>query len=265
MESPTLPKPKRVRSSSYPAINLEKAIEHIKTIKNSLGKGSFSRDSAARALNYSGISGKSATVTAALVHYGLLTRKGNTYSVSELSDEIIAYRNDAERQRAVVKAAKSPKLYSNLLKAFGGGSLPLMLSHILARDYHINDKVAPEVAKKFTSSMTFAGLLVNGVLASPGEEVKVANPPDNQTTVASRLPMGNLAEEDSGSLRTNTYNQMQHMDIVDGVVVSIRADRAFDVLTNSKVTEALRDLKSAIEPRPSDDDNQTLKSSDGTH
>jgi hypothetical protein len=262
MEGTDQIKNKKVRSASYPATNLEKAIQNVQTIKSNLGKGPFSRDSAAKALGYSGISGKSATVVAALVHYGLLNRKVDTYTVSELSDEILTYRDDAERQAAIVKAAKHPKLYNALVKAYDGRSLPGMLDHILVREHGIGEKVAPNVTKDFRSSMSFAGLLVNGVVNSAPQEGGSPNPSDTSTVGQSEeTPAGQPPRNDPG-IRTPDLSQgMQHVEIADGVILSYRGDLAFQLITTPEFATALQSLKKAVKqvsaaPEDGDGGNQ---------
>jgi hypothetical protein len=240
MENSSTDKPKRVRSSSYPAVNLDKAIERAQIIKNNLGKGPFSRESAARALGYSGLSGKSTTVIAALVHYGLLARKADTYTISELTDAILTYRDESERKTAVLKAAQTPKLYSSLIKAYEGRSLPAMMGHILARDYGINERVAPQVAKTFAESMTFAGLLVNGVLTLPSNAVHDGEilAPARTTTV----PDTSVQSVAPRAILTNNA-EMQQITVTDGVFLSYRSELAF----NPEFAAALKAFKVSVE------------------
>ena len=79
---------KRERSVAYPGIPLEEAVAAALSLRTALGKAAFSREDAANALGYKGVSGASSVKVASLVHYGILNRTGNTYVLSELSERI---------------------------------------------------------------------------------------------------------------------------------------------------------------------------------
>jgi hypothetical protein len=155
----------RERSIAYPSINLEKAIELVSKLRSELGKGPYSREDAAKGIGYAGISGASARSVAALVHYGLLERNGDTYQISELGEEIIhpTDETDAKRKMALVTAAKSPKLFQKIVNRFQGQSLPGLLDNILVRE-GVSSNYSKEVATILKESLIFSGILQNGVI-----------------------------------------------------------------------------------------------------
>lgn len=157
------------RSTAYPGIPLDKAVEATKQLRDNLGNGPYSRESAATALGYKGVSGASTQKISACVHFGLLTRSGNTYSQSDLADGIYRSLDDEERDESIRIAAQRPALYQKLVGEFSGKALPKMLDNILVRNHGITERVAKEAATIFTQTMEYAGLLQNGVLttASP--------------------------------------------------------------------------------------------------
>jgi len=155
---------KRERSVAYPSFSLEQAINSVSQLRKALGKGPYSRDEAAKALGYSGIS---ATKISTMVHFGLLNRNGNTYSQSELAERINHQLSDEDRNNAIVEAILSPKLYKELIEQFAGEALPVQLGNILIRK-GISSKISETVATNFQQSLEFSGLLKNGVvLTSP--------------------------------------------------------------------------------------------------
>lgn len=157
------------RSVAYPGITIEKAIELSDKLSAELGKGPYSRSEAARGIGHSKLSGPAARKIAALVHYGLLERSGNTYGQSLLAQEIISPVNEEERLAAIVKAVKNPKLFFSLLQQFQGQALPTMLGNILIRK-GISASVSEEVANTFRESLKSSGLLRNGVVMSQSAE-----------------------------------------------------------------------------------------------
>lgn len=152
------------RSSSYPGVTLEAAIGYTETLRKNLGSTAFSRESAAQALGHPSINGTSIKKTAACVHFGFLTRQGNTYRQSELSDRYFNPTSEAERSEALIEAIQAPTLYGKLLTELNGKSLPGMLENVLTRNYGITEKASAQAAKDFRSSAEFAGVLVNGVI-----------------------------------------------------------------------------------------------------
>lgn len=155
---------KSSRSSGYPVFSLEDCVDAVKQVKQGLGMGFSSRDLIAKAMGYSGVTGASGTKISACVHFGLLSRSGNTYAVSELSNKILTPVSEDEKRGALVEAANSPSLYDKLITAYDGKALPNMLENILSREYGIIDNSAKRAAEIFKKSLEYAGLLRNGVV-----------------------------------------------------------------------------------------------------
>lgn len=165
---------KRERSVAYPALSLDKAIDSSMELRIKLGKGPYGREDAAVALGHKGVSGASATKIASLVHFGLLTRNGNTYSQSELGERINHPLSDKDRTEAVLEVMKTPRLYKDLFDQFTGQAVPTQLANILIRK-GISSKVAQTVAGDFKSSAEFSGCLKNGVLFNDAMVTTVEN------------------------------------------------------------------------------------------
>jgi hypothetical protein len=176
------------RSAAYPGITLEKAIEATKLLRDNLGAGPYSRDSAAAALGYKAVSGASIQKISACVHFGLLTRKSNAYSQSELADKMFRYISEDERVQAIRTAVQKPTLYTKLITEFSGRALPKMLDNVLVRNYGITERVAKDAASVFEKSLQFAGLLQNGIITvdAPVEAAQVAE--DDAGVAASETP-----------------------------------------------------------------------------
>lgn len=159
------------RSAAYPGVTLEKAIEATKQLRDNLGSGPYSRDSAAIALGYNGVSGASVTKVSACVHFGLLTRTGNAYSQASLSDQLFRPTSEEERLAAIRTAALKPTLYAKLVADFDGRALPNMLDNLLVRNYGITERVAKDVSSIFIKSLQYAGVLKNGIVTADNTAV----------------------------------------------------------------------------------------------
>ncbi|MFH1047930.1 MAG: hypothetical protein V1738_06530 [Patescibacteria group bacterium] len=156
---------KRDRSTAYPAISLGDAIKLSNKLIVAYPKSSFDRMSAAKSLGYATLSGASSPKIAALVHYGLLDRKGNAYKNSDIAERISHYSTEEEKAEAILEAVKHPKLFVSLIGEYSGRAIPPTLNNILVRQYKISLKVADTVVQIFKDSLEFAGLFSNGIVS----------------------------------------------------------------------------------------------------
>lgn len=153
-------KPKALRSAAYPAITLEEALKRLENLKTRLGlNGSFNRETVATGIGYRSVSGASARSVAALVHYGLLDRDKDNYTISEIGTNWLLPSDDHVRPRIEKEAAVKPKLFYQLFSEYNGQVLPKLLSNRLVTQYSIQSNVASEVVKLFRDTLRFAGLL----------------------------------------------------------------------------------------------------------
>ena len=198
-------KKKRERSTAYPSFHLGEAIDLSSKLREAMGKGPYSRDEAAVALGYKGVSGISATKISTMVHFGLLNRNGNTYSQSELAERINHPLSDEDRNNAIGEAVQIPKLYRDLLAQFSGQALPTQLGNVLIRK-GISAKISDSVAENFQKSLEFSGSLKNGVVLtipdfsnkkSDDQEEKEGNSPSPIGATSSTTKQ-NYAFNDSG-------------------------------------------------------------------
>ncbi len=199
---------KRERSAAYPAFSLEQVICDVNTLKDKLGKGPYSRDSAARALGYSGVSGASSARVAACVHFGLLERNGGSYELSELSQKMIFSESDGEKKAAVLEALQSPTLYNKLLNEFDGQPLPQMLDNILVRRYGISDSAVATANKVFRESIEYAGVFNNGIISlekatKDENDIAIDNQQDNMQESHGSQDIS--IPSPAGNQRTTTY------------------------------------------------------------
>ena len=166
-------KKKVERSTSYPSMNVEEAFARLVQLKDSMGlNGNYKRETVAKGIGYNTITGTSARSVAALVHYGLLVRDKDTYSISPNGRRFLIPTDDNDQPAAIREAALSPKLFEQLFSEYEGQVLPKLIGNILATKYWVQEKVASTVVKLFESSMAHAGLLgANGLLANRVESI----------------------------------------------------------------------------------------------
>lgn len=231
------------RSVAYPSVNLETAIELITKLRSALGKTPYSREEAAKAIGYSGISGASARTVAALTHYGLLDRSGNTYSINELAEEIIHPTDETGelRKQAIIKAARGPKLFESLIVKFQNQSLPTLLENILMRE-GVSSGAAKEVASIFKETLQYAGILVNGVV-----KVESAENISEMSTKSPSLqtPFAPFAPFDFGFQNKKQTNKEPYIrnESGHGWTLTIKTDAPF----NSEIKKKLIDVSELLD------------------
>lgn len=161
---------RKSRGAAYPAHSLHKAVTDIKQVRERLGKGGFSRETIARALDYAGLSGASATRIATLIHFDLLERvEKDLYKLSTVAERLILPTSVEDQAAALRDSALGPALYRSLRKAYAGQKLPQFLPNILVVNHGINDDASDDVVKNFVSTMEHAGLMHDGQILPDGE------------------------------------------------------------------------------------------------
>lgn len=112
----------RMRSPSYPSTPLEQAIDYTRTLHAIERTNPVDRDVAAKALGYSGLSGRSATVLSNLIQFGLLEKAGkNEVRVTDRAVEILHPDSKQSKADAILDAANEPELFQKVSERFTDG------------------------------------------------------------------------------------------------------------------------------------------------
>jgi len=245
-------KTKRDRSTAYPAIPLEEAIEYSKKLIAAYPKSQFDRTSAATSMGYATLNGASAPKVAALAYYGLLDRRGNAYENSDLAERILHYSTEEERAEAILEAVKHPKLFESLIGEYSGRAIPPTLNNILVRRYKISLKVADTVVQIFKDSLEFAGLYSNGIVNENESQgtggLKNGEDEDNNKATGSR------GHDTKGPSR-QTHAGMVDVELPSGIILSYPADIAYSFAIG-KFGEQIAALDKAVTDAKSKDDSK---------
>ncbi|MCF8033808.1 MAG: hypothetical protein K9K66_18555 [Desulfarculaceae bacterium] len=110
----------KTRSPNYPRVGLKEAVSRVKMLYDQEGRNPTPREAMAVAIGYSGISGASDAVLAAMNKFGLIEKQGEDYIVSDLAMVIMYPQDEAEKREAIKEAALSPVLFRELYDHFGG-------------------------------------------------------------------------------------------------------------------------------------------------
>lgn len=103
------------RSPNFPSINLYDAIESVRAIYQSEGRSQMPRLSAAKALGYKSINGRSLSKLGALRAFGLLEGRGDDVKVSNIAITLLnAPKGSPEWRNAMLQAFQSPPAFALL-------------------------------------------------------------------------------------------------------------------------------------------------------
>jgi hypothetical protein len=253
--------PKFVRSRPYPAIPLDEAIKRIQTLKDNVGFAENNREAIAKGLGYGSLSGASARTLSALTQYGLLEGRRDRYTLSSLSKQFLLQLTDAEQRQALIEAALTPELFSEVYYEFAGQHLPKQLSNLLAGKKGINHRVSAEVAGTIQSSFEYAGLidsLTGKLLKEPiisldspkdtsdrnnsdGEAADI----DGNSSSNDIAAGGARSESESSQAQTNQDSQLvdYNFPLRQDIVVRLRLPREITTKDVTRLTSFLNSLK----------------------
>ncbi len=116
---------KAIRSPSYPSMSLRDALHAIGKIESVYRSIPIDRETAAKLIGYSSLSGPAAKALAALAAYGLFDRAGKGEArVTPRAIAILHAGNEDERRMHLLEAASEPPLFSELRDRFSGIAIP---------------------------------------------------------------------------------------------------------------------------------------------
>lgn len=122
-----------MRSPNYPAIGLRESYQRTKQLWVKEKRTAVPADVAAKAIGYSGLSGPSRTVLAAMKKYGLVESDDKSVRVSELALRMIHPANEQEEVKAFQEAALKPELFAQLFSTHQDASDDALRSYLITK------------------------------------------------------------------------------------------------------------------------------------
>lgn len=115
-------KKRKDRSPRYPSLSLREAVEKIGTLYEREKRAMVPAVVAVKSWGYNTLNGRSLTMLAAITQYGLLARQNNSVGISDDAFTIIeAPRTSRERQEVLLRCARSPGIFDDLLQRYPNG------------------------------------------------------------------------------------------------------------------------------------------------
>jgi hypothetical protein len=154
------------RGPSYPFISLKDAIAKIKAFYDQEGKALAPVSTAVEHWDYSEKSSGGRQMISTLLQYRLLRDEGSgpqrRVALTKLAlDILLLTPQSTEWMKAVTTAARSPKLFSEILTHFVASGLPSdsSLKHYLITEMDISPSAVDTVIKNLRANIAFAKLL----------------------------------------------------------------------------------------------------------
>jgi len=159
------------RSPNYPQIGLTDAVDLIKKFYDAEGRTLVDNETAAKALGYGGLSGRSRLKLAALKQYGLLQGREDSISISPLGLRIIHPDDEDDYASALREAARAPAIFLALLDTHLVASENAIVAYLVKNKSFTSDG-AKQVAKSFKDAVALAKL-------TTGTHTDEERPPEN--------------------------------------------------------------------------------------
>jgi hypothetical protein len=187
----------RQRSPNYPALSLEQSIDMVGKIHKENRTNVIGRETAARDMGYTGLTGRSLTVLASLAQYGLVEKAGKgDIKVTRRAVEILHPVEEAHRIEALLEAAHAPALFRMLTERFPDGvpSANALRSYLVQSNF--NDVAIGQAISAFLETNAFAEKAKESArnsapVAEPRESPSQSPQEDHVTpTTAENTPSG---------------------------------------------------------------------------
>lgn len=190
----------RQRSPSYPSTPLSEAIELVRKLHNLERTNPVDRAVAVKAMGYSGISGRSATVLSNLIQFGLVEKTGkNEVRVTRRAIEILYPDTDESKSEALRAAAQEPELFKSISERFTDG-LPseAALQSYLIRQGFTHVAVGP-ATRAFLETFLFLENAIGSGSYSDRRDPVIESQPNQLVERSAHMnaPMQTLARSDS--------------------------------------------------------------------
>lgn len=158
------------RSPSYPALDLEAALQRVQTLYDEEKRYPAAIEVALRHLGYGSVKSGGGQVTlAALRYFGLIDAEGSgaqrTVRVSDLAEAILLDRREdsTERLARIQQAALLPPIHAELWKQYGSDlPSPDNLRFELVRRRGFTENGADDFMREYRRTMEFAQLTEGG-------------------------------------------------------------------------------------------------------
>ena len=242
----------RQRSPSYPTLTLEQAIEMVAKIHKANRTNVISRETAARDMGYTELTGRSLTVLGSLAQYGLVEKAGKgDIKVTRRAVEILHPVEEAHRVEAIAEAALAPALFRTLHERFPEGvpSENALRSFMVQSDF--NDVAIGPAIAAFLETNAYAEKAKESGRTGPSSVQQEESPSQQTPTKEDNVmePAATLTGRTPPPLGAAELNKIA-MNIVGGQVT---ISGVFDLKGLRLLEKKIVGLKAIMAPDDDDD------------
>jgi hypothetical protein len=225
-EKSETPKPgaAQTRGTSYPFIDLQEAVTRARKFYDEEGKAPAAVAAAVKHWGYSDKSSGGRQTVSTLLQYGLFRFDGASDQrriwLSKLAlDILLLEQGSAAQMEALKTAARSPKLYADILSHYATTAIPsdASLKHFLVTQRDISTASVDAVIKHFRATMRYANLSSSDKIQD--DDVKVDKKPPKPPEVGDLVqwqPGGVLQFTEARRVRAIQDHEGSKWVFVDG-------------------------------------------------
>ena len=143
-------------SPRFPAISLADAVKYTDLLFKNAGRTALDADAAVKAMGYNGSNGASRATMSALRSYGLLTKTGGNYRLSDEGVRVIRPKSEPDRIAVLRQLAVRPSLFSTLHNTHFECSEQVLATILLHQGFP--EEGSKRAAKIYKENVAFAQL-----------------------------------------------------------------------------------------------------------
>lgn len=142
-----------VRSPNYPQVDLETAVEAVRTAFSAEGRNRMSKEVLAKHLGYTSVNGRALAKIGAVRAYGLIEGKEDELRISDDAKTLlIAPRDSSDRAEAIQRCAFKPPIFNDIRASFETTPSEHNLRyHLAKKDY--TAEAAGKAAKNYLATV----------------------------------------------------------------------------------------------------------------
>ncbi|MCZ3375883.1 hypothetical protein [Rhizobium sp. AG207R] len=240
----------RSRSPSYPSTSIEYALELVRKIHQVERTNPIDREVAAKAMGYTGISGRSATVLSDLSQYGLLDKAGKSeVRVTPLAVDLLYPDDRQSYQDALKQAVNKPELFQRIMDRFTDGrpSANALQSFLIKQDF--THAAIPAAVRAFQETFSYLENKIesdSNSLRQPTVEESVVNQRVEESSKVQDL----TPSETSRAAEKPILGNSREMPLVTGADISFSQKKIWlgGVITNQVEADELIATINALKP-----------------
>ncbi|MDQ6946386.1 MAG: hypothetical protein M3256_08950 [Actinomycetota bacterium] len=254
------PKKPRGRSPSYPAINLETALQRTRQLWEAERQYQASVETIVTHWGYRSFNGPASLALAALKKFGLIEDEGTgtarVAKVSDLAVDILENPDETARREATQRAALNPSIHRELWEKYGT-ELPsdTNLRWELTRQRNFTETGADEFIPQYRSTVAFAQLRSTATL--PTQTVVRQEDDDDDDSETDELPSPDPRPRGRARrpsrLSTETDPHVLTIPLVGGTAVLVEGEFPITETDWNQMMAVLNAMKPGLVAEPQDE------------